>query len=170
MADGRVNEEGYDDRGKKAIAKLQNSSSFEEWEEQGVYLMFDGDCISDSNMDEFKPYDSYTYTAIPPEQLKVCVIKNKETGEIITSKYDIVCFWIARSNNQEMGFYNVEYKDRIKEFESEKYEMEYIGLDLFCEMFPEKLEENIEVIETTLPKEDKKDVIPSDELLCRFTV
>lgn len=165
IADGRVNEAGFDERGKQAIAELQNATDFEDWEEPGVYLTFDGECISDLNMDESKPYDSYTHDSIPPEQLKVCVIRNKETGEIISSKYDIVSFWIARDKNHTFGFYDLQYADRIAEFEAEKYEMDYIGLDLFCEMFPEKLEESKEADEMSLPGEDEKEVIPSEELL-----
>lgn len=165
IADGRVNEESYDEIGKKAIAELQNSKNFEDWEEPGVYLTFNGENINGSNMDESKPYDSYTNMPIPPEQLKVCVIKNKETGEIISSKYDVVCFWIAKSNNKKSGFYNIEYKDRIKEFQSEKYEMDYIGLDVFCEMYPEKLEEKIEANEVNSFDDGKTGgIVPVDLL------
>lgn len=165
MADGRVNEESYDEIGKKAIAELQSSRDFESWEEPGVYLTFNGENINGSNMDESKPYDSYTNMTIPPEQLKVCVIKNKETGEIISSKYDVVCFWIAKSNNKESGFYNIEYKDRIKEFQSEKYEMDYMGLDVFCKMYPEKLEEKIATNETHGFDNGKKEGIVPEKLL-----
>lgn len=141
IADGRVKEESYDEIGREAISDLQNSESFEEWEEPGVYLMFDGDYIENANNDESKPHDSYTDKTIPSEQLKVCVIKNKKTGEIFSSKYDVVCFWIAKSNNKRFSFYCMDYKERINEFKSEEFEMDYIELSKFCEMYPEKLEE-----------------------------
>lgn len=138
--DGRVNEESYDEIGRKAIADLQNSVSFEDWEEHGVYLMFDGDYIGNANNDESKPHDSYTDKTIPSEQLKVCAIKNKKTGEVFSSKYDVVCFWIAKSNDKKFSFYYMDYKERINKFKAKEFEMDYIGLSKFCEMYPEKLE------------------------------
>lgn len=154
IRDGRVNEEGYDDAGKKNIANLQKSESFEAWEEPGVYLTFDGEWMEKSNNDESKLHDSYTDQTIPPEQLKVCIIKNKKTGEIISSKYDVACFWIAKSKNVDFSFYYMKYKDRIQKFKSEEFEMDYIDLSEFYEKYFEKAEEKLSKEEEKFP--DKK--------------
>ena len=45
----------------------------------------------------------------------------------------------------------MEYADRIEEFKSDKYEMEYVELARFCEMHPELLGEERD-IQTTLPQ------------------
>lgn len=135
----------YDESGRKYIDEIQNSESFEEWAEPGVYLMFDWDCIERSEDEEDWGHDAYTYSTIPPEQLKVCVIRNTKTGEIISSKYDVACFWMARIDitYKEIRESYQAYKERIKEFEAEEFEMEYIELSKFCEMYPEILEEKM---------------------------
>ena len=141
MAEGRVNEEGFNEHSLKAIHELQQAKDFEDWEGQGVYLVFDGECIAEEHRVETKPYDAYTDMPISPEQLKVCTIRNKETGEVISSKYDIVNFWLAREQEKTGAFYRMDYGERIEEFKSDKYEMEYVELARFCEMHPEILGE-----------------------------
>ena len=157
MAEGYVNEEAFDEHSLKAIHELQQAKDFEEWEGQGVYLVFDGECIDEEHRVETKPYDAYTDMPISPEQLRVCVIRNKETGEMLSSKYDIVSFWLAREQEETSIFYRMDYEERIEEFKSDKYEMEYVELARFCEMHPELLGEERD-IQTTLPQvvEDKK--------------
>lgn len=141
MAEGRVNEEGFNEHSLKAIHELQQAKDFEDWEGQGVYLVFDGERIAEEHRVETKPYDAYTDMPISPEQLRVCVIRNKETGEMISSKYDIVNFWLAREQEKTGAFYRMDYGERIEEFKSDKYEMEYVELARFCEMHPEILGE-----------------------------
>jgi hypothetical protein len=141
MAEGRVNEEGFNEHSLKAIHELQQAKDFEDWEGQGVYLVFDGECIAEEHRVETKPYDAYTDMPISPEQLRVCVIRNKETGEMISSKYDIVNFWLAREQEKTGAFYRMDYGERIEELKSDKYEMEYVELARFCEMHPELLGE-----------------------------
>ena len=151
MAEGRVNEEGFNERSLKAIHELQQAKDFEDWEGQGVYLVFDGECIAEEHRVETKPYDAYTDRPISPEQLRVCVIRNKETGEMISSKYDIVNFWLAREQEKTGAFYRMDYSERIEELKSDKYEMEYVELARFCELHPELLGEEKD-IQTTLPQ------------------
>lgn len=141
MAEGRVNEEGFNEHSLKAIHELQQAKDFEDWEGQGVYLVFDGERIAEEHRVETKPYDAYTDMPISPEQLKVCTIRNKETGEVISSKYDIVNFWLAREQEKTGAFYRMDYGERIEELKSDKYEMEYVELARFCEMHPEILGE-----------------------------
>lgn len=141
MAEGRVNEEGFNEHSLKAIHELQQAKDFEDWEGQGVYLVFDGECIAEEHRVETKPYDAYTDMPISPDQLRVCVIRNKETGEMISSKYDIVNFWLAREQEKTGAFYRMDYGERIEELKSDKYEMEYVELARFCEMHPEILGE-----------------------------
>ena len=157
MSEGFVNEEGFNEQSLKAIHELQQAKDFEEWEGQGVYLVFDGECIDEEHRVETKPYDAYTDMPISPEQLRVCVIRNKETGEMISSKYDIVNFWLAREQEETGIFYRMDYEERIEEFKSDKYEMEYVELARFCELHPELLGAEKD-IQTTLPQviEDKK--------------
>ena len=151
MAEGRVNEEGFNEHSLKAIHELQQAKDFEDWEGQGVYLVFDGECIAEEHRVETKPYDAYTDMPISPDQLRVCVIRNKETGEMISSKYDIVNFWLAREQEKTGAFYRMDYADRIEELKSDKYEMEYVEIARFCEMHPELLGEEKD-IQTTLPQ------------------
>lgn len=151
MAEGRVNEEGFNEHSLKAIHELQQAKDFEDWEGQGVYLVFDGECIAEEHRVETKPYDAYTDMPISPDQLRVCVIRNKETGEMISSKYDIVNFWLAREQEKTGAFYRMDYGERIEELKSDKYEMEYVELARFCEMHPELLGEEKD-IQTTLPQ------------------
>lgn len=129
--EGIVSEEIFGEEHKKVIA----SKSFEEWEELGVYLMFDGEGIKKRNKNEAKPDDSYTKEAIPPEELKVCVIRDNRTGEVFSSKYDIVCYWSAESEQSQRSLYAMEYKEKITKFKNNEFYMDSIPLSEFCEMY-----------------------------------
>lgn len=144
IADGRVNLEGYDENGRKAIEELQQAKDFEDWEGEGIYLMFDGEQIDEAHRDETKLCDSYTDMPISPEKLKVCTIRNKETGEVISSKYDVASYWMARSEKEIVSFFAMEYGDKIEKYKSDVYEMEYVEFERFCELHPEILGEEIE--------------------------
>lgn len=141
ISEGYVNIESFDEHSRKAIEALQQAENFEDWEGPGVYLMFDGECIDEAHRNESKPYDAYTDMAISPEQLKVCTIRNKETGEIISSKYDVASFWLARSQKETISFFSMEYIDKIEKYKSDIYEMEYVELERFCELQTEMLGE-----------------------------
>ena len=70
---------------------------------------------------------------------------------MISSKYDIVNFWLAREQEKTGAFYRMDYSERIEELKSDKYEMEYVEIARFCEMHPELLGEEKD-IQTTLPQ------------------
>lgn len=122
----------------KCIESIKNSFSFEDWVKDNIYLCFDGNYLSEKNED--KPADSFTTQQIPANQLKVCVIKNKKDNAFYSySMVDIYSFFFAKNPELKKGLCTYDYKENIDKFKSDEYYIEHIGLEKFCEMFPEVL-------------------------------
>ncbi|MBQ3408124.1 MAG: hypothetical protein IJH12_02830 [Clostridia bacterium] len=121
---------------KKSIAEIQKSGSFVNWISDNVYLCFDGDCISNKN--EEKPEDAYTSEFIPPEKLKVCIIKSKKDDSMCSfSMKDIYCFLYAKNPELKKGLGTWRFEEDINKFRNDDYYMDYLSLEQFCELFPE---------------------------------
>lgn len=54
-----------------------------------------GICEKDKSS-EVSFYNSWTYFSIISENLSFIVLKNLETGEILTSKYDVIHFMMSK--------------------------------------------------------------------------
>lgn len=109
---------------------------FEEWEEEGVYLCFDDEAITGSKS-EIKPHDASTDQTISSDKLKVCVIRKRNSEEITYSKFDIVCFWIAKNNSHKnyAKWFSMDYENKINQFANNEYYLDYVELDKFCEQY-----------------------------------
>ncbi|MBR2744590.1 MAG: hypothetical protein IKE01_04770 [Clostridia bacterium] len=144
VVEGNINEESFRrtlsqeeySNHQKSIREILESESFEDWIGNNIYLCFDGNCLSDRHED--KPEDAYTRETIPPEQLKVCVIKNKKNDSICYfSMKDIYCFLYAKNPELEKGLGMWRYEEDINKYRCEDYYMDYLSIEQFCELFPE---------------------------------
>lgn len=114
----------------ETMVKDIKSKSFEEWQENGVYLMFDGDVLKQKN--ETEPFDAYTTESISPEMLKICVIKEKSTGKIFSySKYDIIDYFISQNSDNYPFFYMLMRGNKVKQFAGGNYFIEYMDFKDF---------------------------------------
>ena len=137
--DGRISPELYETYSDEMKHKLETSNDAESWMGECVYLAFDGDTLNDFN--EEKPDDANTSDTIPPENLYVCVLKDENSGEIVSTKSsDIVTYFIAKrtSNYEEVmtiaGFYALDIKDKVEEYRNAHLKVDYIPLSYYYEL------------------------------------
>lgn len=132
------------------IDKIKKTSSFEEYLKDGIYLIFDGTNIENTggNNGHINPFDAGTKEKIAPENLRVCLLKDEETGEILYSKYDYALYLICSltdedltkmPNNDYIEIYKKDHSDEIRKFQKKSYIEVYITLDEFCKMYHDKI-------------------------------
>ena len=138
--------------------------TLEDFLEERVFLRFSSDGIeNESDKGDFAFSDGWTSQGIPPEQLKVCLLKNIKTGEISYQKDDILKYMLAVNpienfkggNERQKEEIKRYYEDRSKElaeFDINEYTLEDMDLDKFFEQYIEKRKEPI-TPNTTLSKE-----------------
>ena len=138
--DGRISPELYETYSDEIKQKLETSRDVESWMGDGIYLVFDGDTLNNFNEEKLK--DAYTSDTIPPENLYVCVLKDKTSGEIISTKSsDIVTYFIAkRTNNFKevmdiAGFFAFDIKERVEEFRKIPLIVDYIPLSNYYKLY-----------------------------------
>lgn len=137
--------------------KVMASKSFEEFLGNGMYLMFDGTTIENTggNKGHINPFDAGTKETINPEDLKVCMLKDADTGDISYSKYDYA-FYLMETLSEEdksklpsnllddIAFYKKEHPEQVKKFQEHHYEEEIISLNDFCHEFDKEINDDIQ--------------------------
>lgn len=136
--------------------KVMKSKSFEEVLGNGMYLIFDGTDIENTggNNGHINPFDAGTRESIKPEQLKVCMLRDEQTGELSYSKYDFALYLMMNltaddyskmSNNriEDIEFYKKEHAEEMKKFEESKYSIVYMTMDEFCNMYSREIIEDL---------------------------
>lgn len=145
------NRDSFSKKSIEVIEQLLKTDSFEEWQGSGVFLKIDS--IDDSEKNEEKPEDSYTKKTISPDKLKVCAIREKNTGRIISySNFDVICYWLSqetekyRDNNYPLIKYMFSdkkmYDAKIAEYSTGKYELSYIDIremEMYLSIRPEQI-------------------------------
>ena len=147
IQDGRINEDTFNEEHKQLVKRIQESNSFEEWAEDGVYLIFNRDSIeSDTMRDEAEPHDAWTNGTIPAKALKVCVIRDKSrNGKIVSySKYDIASFIASRQPERHISFFAIDHEDEIEKYKNPKYEIDYLDIDRFYEFVLNRKKSDLE--------------------------
>lgn len=132
--------------------KFKNTSSFEEYLEDGVYLIFDGTNIENTggNKGHINPFDAGTKENIPPEMLKVCMLENMITGEKIYSKYDYALYLMCSLKEDDykkmpknlieyINDYKEEHKLEIEKIKNGEYIEKQITIDEFFNMYKTKI-------------------------------
>ena len=122
-----------------------------EYLKEGVYLQFDGTDIENERNFE----NGCTSEIILPKKLNVCILKNKHTGDIIYSRFEIIKYMMSKVLPEEIQYYGKEYKDspnfdnatariqekvkryyllhknEIEKYRNEQYILEYVPIDKF---------------------------------------
>ena len=137
--DGRIRPELYETYSDEIKQKIETSRDVESWLGDGIYLAFDGDMLN--NFNEEKLNDAYTSDTIPPENLYVCILKDKTSGEIVSTKSsDIVTYFIAkRTNNFNevldiAGFFAFDISKKVEEFRNTSLIVDYILLSNYYKL------------------------------------
>jgi len=85
-------------REEKIVEMVQSVRNAPDWKNflgEGVCLKLVGICEEDKIF-ESSFYNSWTYFGIIPENISLIALKNLETGEILTSKYDVIHFMMSK--------------------------------------------------------------------------
>ena len=111
----------------------------------------DGVCLKLNNVPEEKTdlsgmtfYNSWTNHPIFPEDISVVVLKNQNTGEILSSKYDIINYFMSKVSLEEMK--KVLYDDDMKESKRESH--------LLWQIMSSYYKDNKDYLETFFEKYD----------------
>ncbi len=136
--------------------RVMESKSFEDFLGDGMYLMFDGTDIENTggNRGHINPFDAATRDNIEPDKLKVCILKNEQTGELSYSKYDFAQYLMCNlteddyakmpsSMIDDLKFYRENHADEMSRFENSKYSESFMKIDEFCQTFNKEIDEDI---------------------------
>lgn len=138
------------DTSQETIDKVKSTSSFEEYLKDGMYLVFDGTNIENTggNKGQINPFDAGTKKEIAPENLKVCLLKNEETGEISYSKYDYALYLMCNLTDEDLAKmphqnyikkYKEDHMEEMAKFKNGNYTEKYVTLDKFCEVYRDEI-------------------------------
>lgn len=128
--------------------KIKNTSCFEEYLEDGVYLTFDGTNIENTGGQNghINPFDAGTKESIPPEMLKVCMLENVKTGEKTYSKYDYALYLMCSLTEKDfekiperlieyINNYKEDHKLQVERIQNSGYVEKQITIDEFFNMY-----------------------------------
>ena len=135
---------------------VMNSASFEEFLENGMYLIFDGTDIENTGGNTGKGgiYDASTTIPILPSELSVGIIRNNDTGNISYSKFDYIHYLMSTITQEEIDkmdskvkhffeeYYEI-YKGVIDDFKNGNFSEERISIFDFCQKFKDDIDESI---------------------------
>ena len=128
--------------------------TFEEFLDARVFLRFNSNIVENENDTENeneRDADGYTSKSIAPEHLRVCLLKNIQTGEISYQRDDILKYMCSinpiDSFDKELQYYIKKYYDYkfngLEEYNSSYYSLEDIDL---CEFFKKYITNGRETI------------------------
>lgn len=140
------------------VQRCQKASNFRDYLGKNVYLCFPGGNIV--NRGNF--IDGYTSEAdIPSNQIKVCTIFNNSNGKVLSDSFDVVDFWLAKTDREcimaklnelnnngrfddrvqriarALDSYISDHEDRIRMFKQGNFTLKPINI----QSFKDKLEE-----------------------------
>ena len=112
------------------IKEIMEYKDFSEYIGNGVYLTISE--ITDINSSDEK--DCYTTQIISPEKIKVVLLKNKKTGEILDNREQILAYFMSVTPMKSIldNIHNVVTKKIIKDlYESKLNDIRYYGSNNF---------------------------------------
>jgi len=122
------------------IQQIMKCKDFLEYIDDGVYLTISGI----ANVTATNPTDCYTDQIIPPEKIKVVVLKNKETGEIVDYREQVLAYFMSVIPIKDVldkehnvitikiikDLYNHKFDD-IRYYNHDNFEIQEIPIDLY---------------------------------------
>ena len=118
--------------------------------------MFDGSNIESTggNNGHINPFDTGIKETIESNNLKVCILRNKQTDEISYSKFDFVQYLMTNLTKEDyskmpneiiddINLYKQAHTEEMDKFKNSSYKEDYMTLDEFCQTFKSEIEEDI---------------------------
>lgn len=126
------------------IHQIMEYKDFFEYIGDGVYLTISG--VTDITTTD--PKDCYTDQIISPEKIKVVLLKNKETGEIIDHREQILSYFMSTTSIKSIldnvhnvvtikivkDLYDNKLND-IRYYNSDNFEIEEMPIDLYIQKY-----------------------------------
>ncbi len=107
-------------REKRIIDVINAVRISEDWRSflgEGVCLRLDN--VQEENVEasEFTFYNSWTTLSVPPKDISVVVLRNRETGAQLTSKYNIIDYFVSKTPLDSMRklLYDTDAKESKRE-------------------------------------------------------
>lgn len=149
------------------------SENFEDFLGDGMYLVFDGTDIENTggNKGHINPFDAGTRESIESNKLKVCMLRNEQTGEISYSKFDFAQYLMMNLTQDDYSkmpdglisdieYYKENHADKMNRFKNSDYSLEFMTLDEFCQVYKKEIDEDIKKQEIKSSKDiSMKDVV-----------
>lgn len=156
-----IQEQFHSEERRKSARMVAETSDFEEFMGDRIFLTFSADDIELENesvkkTEEYRKIstgmefaDGSTSKAIPPEILKVCVLRNEQTGECTYSRDDIVKYMMLTHLVDTLHQGTPDHQKRRQEYYQDRaeeisamadYEMEYMDLQEFYREFQKQLD------------------------------
>ena len=98
---------------KELERKVMNSKDLSDYLKEGVYLKFDGSNIKNERNFE----NGCTDKIINPDDISVCILKNKKDESTIFSRFEIIKYMMAKTKIEEIKFFGANYEDSPDTFE-----------------------------------------------------
>lgn len=141
------------------IESIRSTESFSDYYEDGPYFSIQSLEVEEIDDKNFNFANSWVTKAVSPEQLQVISLRNKSTGEITTSKFDVIKYMMSQTTPEaiaHMGI-NDELADYIKKYYEENaeeiarlssdYEVETMSIDEYVKALDAKrVEQGIAVL------------------------
>ena len=125
------------------INEIMKYKSFYEYIEDGVYLTV----LEATDVIKTDLMDCYTDQIISPEKIKVVLLKNKETGEILDNREQILAFFmsitpiesIIDNEHNVVTIKNIKdlYENKLNDiryYNSDNFEIEEVPINLYIDM------------------------------------
>lgn len=156
------------------------SESFEDFLGDGMYFIFDGTDIENTggNKGHINPFDAGTKESIEPDKLKVCMLRNKQTGELSYSKFDFAQYLMINLTQDDYSkmpdglisdieYYKENHIDEMNRFKNSEYSIEFMTLDDFCQVYKKEIDEDIKKQETKRSRDtsDKEKTISIEDII-----
>lgn len=103
----------------EVINSVRTATDWHEFLGEGVCLKIAKINEESIGFPEFTFYNSWTTSKIPPEDIFVIALENSETGEVLTSKFDVINYFISNISLDKMRM--VLYDTDSKESKREKH-------------------------------------------------
>jgi len=137
----------------ESYRQIKASRSMEAFLGDGAYLLFDGEGIDNTGGNTGKGgiYDASTLKTIPPENLRVGLIRDNDSGHVSYSMYDYIHFLMSTLTLDEyeqmivpmqerFDRYYSSHKEEIDKFKHGNYSKKELPLSKFIEVEKAKLE------------------------------
>lgn len=141
--------------------------TLEEFLGESVFLRFDSYGIQNENFqgEEFSFFNGWTTKKVEPKKLKVCILKNKKSGEITYRKNDIIKYMMAitpvesiKKGNKYIEKVTQDYyksrSEELSKFNADEYSLEDIPIEKFYEEYIEQSRKTTQSLEKEKLKEE----------------